>query len=403
MFTKLLHDAVAEKRPDARWLRGGFWRNFQVKYREINDLHKQMLRTSRKVAAMTEGPARPALDHLHRGQSNDCYWHGLFGGIYISHMRLATYEHLIAAEDAADRALGSHRVAETDLDMDGLPALLADPGQVVGQPPVERRGHRLVGRAGAWHALGAASAAGPRPTTRRPAHEAKGCRRRAVRRGRGTASIHDMVMVKEEGLLARLFYDDHERLRARPVPRADGETPAAAAHATTPSSATSATGRGASTTSSRPGVAVARGPALGQPLTVTKSVRLGGDRPHLTLVVEGRGPSPWRRADRDPVRARVVAPPARRRRQPVGLVRHRGERSAHDGTGEAASIERSATATTGSGSPSRRGRRRGGRGGRSRRLELRSGFERVYQGSGLLSWPLTLAPGESRRFGVAQS
>ena len=33
-----------------------------------------------------------------------------------------------------------------------------------------------------------------------------------------------------------------------------------------------------------------------------------------------------------------------------------------------------------------------------------SGFERVYQGSGLLlSWPLTLAPGESRRFAVAQA
>ena len=91
--------------PEARWLRGGFWRNFQVKYREINDLHKQMLRTSRKVAAMPEGPERTsALDHLHRGQSNDCYWHGLFGGIYICHMRLATYEHLIAAEDAADSA-----------------------------------------------------------------------------------------------------------------------------------------------------------------------------------------------------------------------------------------------------------------------------------------------------------
>ena len=91
VFTKLLHDAVAQHRPQARWLRGGFWRNFQVRYREINDLHKQMLRTSAKVHAMADGPARvAALDHLHRGQSNDCYWHGLFGGIYISHMRLAT-------------------------------------------------------------------------------------------------------------------------------------------------------------------------------------------------------------------------------------------------------------------------------------------------------------------------
>ena len=95
------------KSPEVRWLRGAFWRNFQVKYREINDLHKQMLRTSAKVEAMAPGPARDAaLDHLYRGQSNDCYWHGLFGGIYIAHMRAATLAHLIAAEDLADAAAG---------------------------------------------------------------------------------------------------------------------------------------------------------------------------------------------------------------------------------------------------------------------------------------------------------
>ena len=49
--------AQDERRPEARWLRGAFWRNFQVKYREINDLHKQMLRTSAKVDAMPPGPA----------------------------------------------------------------------------------------------------------------------------------------------------------------------------------------------------------------------------------------------------------------------------------------------------------------------------------------------------------
>ena len=74
-----------------------------------------------------------ALDHLYRGQSNDCYWHGLFGGIYISHMRLATHEHLIAAEDLAETATGTLHHAETrDLDMDGVDeVLLADEGQVV--------------------------------------------------------------------------------------------------------------------------------------------------------------------------------------------------------------------------------------------------------------------------------
>src|SRR5262249_22150154 len=159
VFAPLLHRAVAEHRPEARWLRGGFWRNFQVKYREINDLHKQMLRTSGKVARMPEGPARDAAaDHLHRGQSNDCYWHGLFGGIYISHMRLATYEHLIAAEDAADRMLGTQTAAAIeDLDLDGLQeVLLADAGQVVTVKPSAGGGIGSWDIRAARHALAAA-------------------------------------------------------------------------------------------------------------------------------------------------------------------------------------------------------------------------------------------------------
>ena len=129
-------------------MRGGFWRSFQVNYREINDLHKQMLRVSRKVEAL-DAPASMQTrlarirDHLYQGQSNDCYWHGLFGGIYLSHMRLATLEHLIAAEDAADRAAGMADVSiETaDLDVDGFDELLVTaPGQVVTIKPNEGGG-----------------------------------------------------------------------------------------------------------------------------------------------------------------------------------------------------------------------------------------------------------------------
>ncbi len=57
-FSHLLHEAVAHERPEARWMRGGFWRSFQVNYREINDLHKQMLRVSRKVDALRNGARR---------------------------------------------------------------------------------------------------------------------------------------------------------------------------------------------------------------------------------------------------------------------------------------------------------------------------------------------------------
>ena len=216
VFANVLHAAQKHHRPEARWLRGAFWRNFQVKYREINDLHKQMLRTSAKVDAMPAGAERKrALDHLYQGQSNDCYWHGLFGGIYIGHMRLATYEHLIAAEDLADRAAGQLEATECrDLDLDGLDDVrLAGPGQVVAI-------HLTDGAAiGGWdiravrHALCAVMRRRPEAyheTLRE--YEAKGpAGYAASTEGDGPASIHEIVLTKEPDLTAKLFYDPFER------------------------------------------------------------------------------------------------------------------------------------------------------------------------------------------------
>jgi len=119
-FHKALEHAEHAKLPEARFMRGALWRNFQARYREVNDLHKQMLRTSEEVAAMPAGPSRDlALDHLYRGQSNDCYWHGWFGGVYIVHMRMVTLAELIAAEDLA---LGPDGILSgvADYDLDGI-------------------------------------------------------------------------------------------------------------------------------------------------------------------------------------------------------------------------------------------------------------------------------------------
>ena len=163
--------------------------------------------------------AGAAVDHLHRGQSNDCYWHGLFGGIYISHMRLATYEHLIAAEDAADRALGTMTTATMqDLDLDGLtrccsptrarswrssPARAAGSAAGTSVPPATRSRPR--------------SGAGPRRTTRRsgptrrrrpPAPRAGATpAATATSRCRSTTSSWS----RRRASAARLHYDDHER------------------------------------------------------------------------------------------------------------------------------------------------------------------------------------------------
>ena len=104
-FGQLVHQLEHEKRTDIlQFMRGGFWRNFLVRYPEINNQHKKMLRVHDAVyaAGATE---EVGLTHLLQAQVNDTYWHGLFGGIYMAHVRSAIYQHLIQAEIAADRVL----------------------------------------------------------------------------------------------------------------------------------------------------------------------------------------------------------------------------------------------------------------------------------------------------------
>lgn len=109
-----------------RMLRGGFWRNFLVKYPEVADVYWKMLRLSWRVAdGLARRPGDPSLlsarEELWRGQSNDAYWHGVFGGCYLPHLRRAVKAALIAC----DRRLGSPRGApaidwrEEDLNGDG--------------------------------------------------------------------------------------------------------------------------------------------------------------------------------------------------------------------------------------------------------------------------------------------
>jgi alpha-amylase len=425
VFSHLLHDAVARHDPSARWLRGGFWRNFQVKYREINDLHKQMLRTSAKVAAMPEGGARDrAVDHLHRGQSNDCYWHGLFGGIYISHMRLATYEELIAAEDLADAALGTWGSADLlDLDMDGRDEVrLAEAGQVVTVKPAEGGGIAGWDIRAARHALAAVMRRRPEAyheTLR--AHEAKvpaGVGEAAAGDGAGSgsgsgsgdgavASIHDIVMVKEAGLSERLHYDDHERRSALVRFLDPHVTPQAIAAASEVELGDFRDG-GWQVDHVAPGqVSLSRnGLALGERLGISKTVRLAGGRLDPELIVElelhHRGDAPIDTRLGLELSLHVLGGGG----NPSAWYDVDGSRTGHDSTGQASGIAsigygndwvgvaidaRPEPAADAWWSP----------------IETVSnseaGFERVYQGSALLiSWPVTIGPGETRRFSLTQ-
>ena len=200
------------------FLRGGSWRGFFRKYPESNLLHKKMLRASAAVASI---PARrtsaehaaqhqEARDHVLRGQGNDTYWHGVFGGIYAPHLRTEIWRNLVRAESLADQLTPGGlipRVELVDYDADGAAEVLftAPEFQALLKPSdgatVPMFDFRL------------ASATLINSIIRRP--EAYHTRLREAAKAPpvagGAVSIHEQVLVKEPNLDRFLRYDRHAR------------------------------------------------------------------------------------------------------------------------------------------------------------------------------------------------
>jgi alpha-amylase len=102
--------------PDGALVRGGHWLNFLVKYPEANRMHKKMLALS--ALCRDRGDPPTARRAIGRAQCNDAYWHGVFGGLYLPHLRAAIWQHLAQAE--RELRQGEGIVAqELDLDCDG--------------------------------------------------------------------------------------------------------------------------------------------------------------------------------------------------------------------------------------------------------------------------------------------
>lgn len=402
-FETTVHRAQEEHLPEARWLRGASWRNFQVKYREVNDLHKRMLAVSDLVAAMPEGQTKDeALTHLYQGQSNDVYWHGLFGGVYISHMRLATWEHVIAAEDLAEEAGGSAVSAELrDTDADGIDeARLADDGQVVVVDLAEGAG------IGSWdirvprHALTAVMRRRPEAYHAKLRALAKKEAKAAAHHGEGDSpvSIHEAIRTKEPGLADLLVYDRYER-RSGSIRVLPTDTTAEAWAAARAADLGDLVDGPFEIDALQPGRLVARrDTSIGRArVRATKTIELSGDRdaPILTVTVE------LEHAGGPDVEARFGVEWALTMLggggNPAAWWEVDGERSAHDGRGTASGVQSISQgndfigiAVTSSTS---------GSDAWWAPIETVSnsedGFERVYQGSALLlSWPVTLRHGE---------
>ena len=204
------------------FVRGGFWRNFMTKYPEANNMHKKMLHISERLVTLEAEHGKvealeTAQDHLWAGQCNCPYWHGVFGGVYLNHLRYATYHEFIQAErildelerDTKDSEQGWIDFREFDYDGDGLDEVLvtnrfmnlyfspekgASLFELDYKPKAINLLDTLTRREESYH---------QRLLELDQAHQNENKDE--------IQSIHDIVVVKEEGLQNMLFYDRYRR------------------------------------------------------------------------------------------------------------------------------------------------------------------------------------------------
>ena len=262
-------------------------------------MYCRMLEVSRRLDSLRESDPDAALlpqaeDHLYRGQCNCPYWHGAFGGIYLPHLRNATYRELIAADTLIELSNGRDEswveVSSEDFDKDLLPEVRMANDQLVAYIAPARGGmlYELDMRAMQHNILATMQ--------RRPEVYHKKILAGNTTSHDAAASIHDRVVFKQEGLDQRIFYDSYPRKsmmdhfydsdvtletlsRGKALERGD--------FAAMPFEAKIRRGQGKVQTQLR-----RSGNAWGVPITLTKAITLtaGSDSLDVTYLFEGLPP-----------------------------------------------------------------------------------------------------------------
>ncbi len=113
---KKIRDEVEKSHGDStdKFVKGGIWKNFFIKYEESNRLHKRMLELSKYRIK-----DKKYEDFLYRLQTNDVFWHGVFGGLYLPNLRDNAYTYLCKCENFRYKTT-KEMVEVGDMDMDGF-------------------------------------------------------------------------------------------------------------------------------------------------------------------------------------------------------------------------------------------------------------------------------------------
>ena len=203
------------------FLRGGIWKNFFTRYPESNWMHKRMLGLSERLHALPEEKrSLELLDQLYIAQANDAYWHGLFGGLYLPHLRRAVYGAIVKLELLLDQILPRAACICTDADSDGHDEIFLHNAML--QVIVKLDGSASISELDAYqlhHNFG--------DTLRRQSEhyfrKIESSHAMQPHNGGGIVSAHDRVAFKHEITAENLMADSHALTIFRDYLRQNGE------------------------------------------------------------------------------------------------------------------------------------------------------------------------------------
>jgi len=192
------------------FLRGGFWRNFKFKYPEANQMYARMMEVSEQVGNSGSKAPTEAVKRLYMAQCNCPYWHGVFGGLYLNHLRFETYRNLLRADTLTNEKLRGGKdfitIEQKDFDFDSRKEIA-----------LQNLTHRLYiqphtgGRIYEWDYYPAVTNLLD-TLSRRPETYHKTILENSPDQAQGDVhSIHDMWKLKDPAVREYLTYDTYER------------------------------------------------------------------------------------------------------------------------------------------------------------------------------------------------
>ncbi len=197
-FEEFLNNAAVDTK---EFVKGGYFKHFLVKYDECNDMHKKMVWVTDKADKNSEAKA-----HVFMAQCNDSYWHGVFGGLYLPHLRSTVYRHLIEAEKILDSKKTFVDGNLEDINFDGFDeAVLSNR---------DLKAYFLLKEGGVLYELDYKPSRTNIMATLSRRYEAYHDKIKVASSAQaadGTKTIHDLVIAKEEGLGKYLHYDWYRR------------------------------------------------------------------------------------------------------------------------------------------------------------------------------------------------